>query len=1184
MKNKLTALALAGMLAFATPISSGIFKGNQVRSNAQEAKTVEESVYDEIGKKFSETDRDVNVGYLLRENFTPYNSGGSGWEQVNMPGGAGIGTIVRKSVGLDSYIKKPFVEQSGEITVEFKTILISNVNSGYMSIMGRKNGKEIEAVKLRIENSTLKYVDNDGNKIPMWTLTNVNWTGIKIVANAAKNTATVYVNGVAVSALTDVSLYNGADTLCGLKFGIAATSTGSYKLGTVSVYKGYDIHETLSVAGVSAKYDVDYDYNSNASANITVDDHTIQNDNNNIAYRAFDGDETTYWEHNTNYQISKNVYFMITYGGNVVGIDTIRIKFASYYKGMISVTYQTPDDAWDRWGDGEYTWFKFETTEENNYELVMTIDEPESLVQLALGLQVGEGDYNIANQEIKISSFETYCQNPIIEDIPTFPSDWTKETPENTSVSTNGFYGSASDMEYNTFRIHDENATESVSVGKTFERKGNVTAEFKMYYEDYANGNGVGLVTSKGDSVGIATVNEKLNLVQVVDGEQTFTEISNAEAAFGDYLTKIWYTFNLKYDAAKNTMDISVNGWSPIEPVVLDEAFADATWTGFKAVSAIEETAFQIDDVKVWETQAESNVPGLEKCDTGDTILTMQACSLWREGTHVGWEGLDNERMSYRQPILGWYDEGTAEVADWEIKMAVDHGISNFMYCWYRSGAEGPIINSRYSDAIWDGLFKSKFRDDMKFTIMFENTSGLYSYNDLVENLMPYWIEVFFKNPNYQKTANGKPIFYVYNYSNFMQAIGDVNEDGTLNVADVKVATDKMREMCVEAGLPGIYLAAEDRTSSASVVRSIENCGFDALFAYTFSTGTYNISDDQTLASAKNILLSQKGAVQNEESFSVIPNISKSWDTRGWTEYGFGNASAPYMYDLEHYRQFALWVKNVYGGAVLDDQGTKMVMLDNWNEYSEGHWLFPTYGTPAYKDGRYTYGYLDILREVFGIGDFEHTDYMPLEDGFGPYDTWYPMGWDDATGCDIAVDNSINTDAIIDWQIGHNTMGGVTAYVKSVEISGETAVFDLQGANRVYFSADAVKAIVEANKEVRVEMLNGSVTLSAEQVVALNVNESLEIVLNVEVDLTDVAIVVRKTAKGAYAICDGEVYTFSLKQGGYDVEAFNAEVVMNNVSEKATGVAFYDGAVLTKSETFETTYAVSKNGQIVFVK
>ena len=50
------------------------------------------------------------------------------------------------------------------------------------------------------------------------------------------------------------------------------------------------------------------------------------------------------------------------------------------------------------------------------------------------------------------------------------------------------------------------------------------------------------------------------------------------------------------------------------------------------------------------------------------------------------------------------------------------------------------------------------------------------------------------------------------------------------------------------------------------------------------------------------------------------------------------------------------------------------------------------------------------------------------------------------------------------------------------------------------------------------------------------------------------------------------------------MEAFSVEVVMNGVSKKTTGVAFYDGAALRKSETFAMTYTVRKNGQIVFVK
>ncbi len=1184
MKKKLLALLLVVAFALGSMPVNGFATNEGVQ---EQSVSVEESVYSDLGEMFAEEDRDVNVGYLLRENFTVYNSGGSGWEQVNMPGGVGIGTISRKSSGIESYIKKAFVAQSGEVTVEFKTILISNVTAGFVSILGRSNGREVEAVRIRIEESMFKYVDGDGNKTDLYKISSVNWTGFKIVANAETGKVTVFVNGVAVPTVTDVTMFENCESLCGVKFGLTATSTGAYSLGTVSVYKGYDVNETFNAAGVATVYDVNYDYNSKASANITVDDHTIQNDNNNQAHLAFDGNDETYWEHNKKYEISKNVYFMVNYSGNVVGIDTIRLKFASYYKGMISITYQTPDDAWDAWGGGKYSWMKYETTEENGYELVMEIDAPHSLVQIALGLQVGEDGYNIANQEIKLASFETYCRNPIKEEIADYPSDWARVTPENTTVTTYGFYGSSASVEFNTVRIADKNATESAYATKSFERAGDFTLEFKSFYEDMADGNVIGVENEDGNFIGVTTYNGKLNVVQTVEGQENLTEIINEENALSGYLANLWYQFELVYNSEENSLNLSLNGWTPIDDVQLDGAFADKKWTGFVAASAEGETAFQIDNVKIWKTQAQSNVPELNRCDTGDTVLTMQACSLWREGSHIGWGAIDNEEMAYRQPILGWYDEGTAEVADWEIKMAVDHGISNFMYCWYRNGSEGPIAGSNYGDAIWDGLFKSKFRDQMKFTLMFENTTGLYSYNDLIENLMPYWIEVFFKNPNYFKTADGIPVFYVYNYSNFMSAIGDVNKDGATNTADVKVATDKMREMCVEAGLPGLYLAAEDRASSASTVRNIENCGFDSLFAYTFSTGTYNVSDDETFASAKNVMLNQREAITDTEKFAVIPNISKSWDTRGWTQYGFGNATAPYMYDLEHYREYALWVKNVFGGATIDSKGTKMIMLDNWNEFSEGHWLLPTYGTPAYKDGRYTYGYLDVLREVFGIGEFAHTDYMPLEDGFGPYDTWYPVGWDKVNGCEIAIDNSVKETAIIDWQIGYDTMGGKTAFVKEITVGTEdVATLSVTDANRVVVSEQALATIKNAQVGVRVEMLNGTVTLSAEQVAAFN-NDGFEIVLNVEVDLTDVAIAVRKTADGAYNICDGQVYTFSLKQGGYEVAEFEAEVEINEVSTNATGYALFDGDTVQKAEgQFDGNVKVTmvKNEKIVIIK
>jgi hypothetical protein len=35
------------------------------------------------------------------------------------------------------------------------------------------------------------------------------------------------------------------------------------------------------------------------------------------------------------------------------------------------------------------------------------------------------------------------------------------------------------------------------------------------------------------------------------------------------------------------------------------------------------------------------------------------------------------------KPLLGWYDEGCPEVIDWQIKWAVEHGITSFCVDWY---------------------------------------------------------------------------------------------------------------------------------------------------------------------------------------------------------------------------------------------------------------------------------------------------------------------------------------------------------------------------------------------------------------------------------------------------------------------------------------------------------------------
>ena len=48
-----------------------------------------------------------------------------------------------------------------------------------------------------------------------------------------------------------------------------------------------------------------------------------------------------------------------------------------------------------------------------------------------------------------------------------------------------------------------------------------------------------------------------------------------------------------------------------------------------------------------------------------DYINLMHYCALWKEGTHWGWKRI--EPWPERRPAIGFYDEGTPEVADWHI-------------------------------------------------------------------------------------------------------------------------------------------------------------------------------------------------------------------------------------------------------------------------------------------------------------------------------------------------------------------------------------------------------------------------------------------------------------------------------------------------------------------------------------
>jgi hypothetical protein len=351
-----------------------------------------------------------------------------------------------------------------------------------------------------------------------------------------------------------------------------------------------------------------------------------------------------------------------------------------------------------------------------------------------------------------------------------------------------------------------------------------------------------------------------------------------------------------------------------------------------------------------------------------DRIVGMIYCPLWKPGDHYGWDLLEGG-APWRKPALGWYDESLPEVTDWEIKWNVEHGVDFLLYCWYRAyGNEGKPVGQMLGHGIHEGLFNAKFQDRIKFAIMWTNTdySGVASREDLLENLFPFWMGTYFKRPNYL-TIDNKPLLAVYDMRRLIKDLG--GEEA------VRETLDLLRAACVAEGFDGLWITAESRHWWPDYLETMAACGFDASFAYCWN----NVPDGATDEQARDTILSNLRGRKEWNLLPDIPTVSAMWDPTPWEQYAqTGRESTHYRMSPESFRLVCQEVKVLNDDLPEDSLARRVVLVDNWNEWGEGHYL-----SPCREHG---FQYLDVLRDVFTDAPREHTDLVPEDLGLGPYD------------------------------------------------------------------------------------------------------------------------------------------------------------------------------------------------------
>ena len=345
-----------------------------------------------------------------------------------------------------------------------------------------------------------------------------------------------------------------------------------------------------------------------------------------------------------------------------------------------------------------------------------------------------------------------------------------------------------------------------------------------------------------------------------------------------------------------------------------------------------------------------------------ELLVGAHNCPLWERDRADLWNQVVKKHQE-RTPALGIYSQDNPELADWETKWAVEHGVSYFIYCWYRTSQGGPVTTMFEQSAFDDALFKSRFGSKMKFTIMWENqrrgVAGIDDEKDLLENIMPYWIEKFFKRDNYLKIDN-KPVLFVYQPNDVSLDLGD----------DVraKAAFEMMREACKDAGFDGLYILGEYRGTDVAVLQRFKNLGLDAVFAYCWYIHNSPPPEIAIQTQLQYIQEIQK----HHDILPQVITLSQAWS--GWKDEGTIWKIPPKDYEtlLRKGKEF------IETNMSKDELGGKMLILDNWNEWSEGHYIAP------YRE--YGFGYLDAVRRVFSDAPEDHVDLIPQDIGLGPYD------------------------------------------------------------------------------------------------------------------------------------------------------------------------------------------------------
>lgn len=327
----------------------------------------------------------------------------------------------------------------------------------------------------------------------------------------------------------------------------------------------------------------------------------------------------------------------------------------------------------------------------------------------------------------------------------------------------------------------------------------------------------------------------------------------------------------------------------------------------------------------------------------------------WKQGSHSGWSPILN--FPERKPVLGWYQEGEPDIADWHIKWAVEHAISFFAYDWYWDRGARQLEH-----ALHDGYLKSKYRKYLKFCLLWanHNPDKSSSEKDLL-NVTRFWLDNYFRQPEYLKIEN-KPVVIIFSPGRITSDIG---------VEKTKIAFEKMREMCRQEGFNGLYLVGCTYPGKETI-KQLKEEGYDAATGYNYPSAGAR-PEDGTRSPYDSAIEGYRSIWEEIAEYKLLDYIAitdPGWDSRPW--HG-EDALVRTGKHPDKFKKMLELAKKFANNHPIGNDKLKIVLVEAWNEFGEGNFIEP--------HREFGFGYLDAIREVFTNEPKEHQDVTPKDVG-----------------------------------------------------------------------------------------------------------------------------------------------------------------------------------------------------------